>query len=190
MGRHELRKVPGEMNPTELEAQLERLHGESFGWALTCCGWNESEAEDVLQTAYLKVLSGRARFGGRSMFRTWLFGVIRRTAQEFQRRARSDRRRAIRLVRDEPQAISSDDPERRLVRAEASRRLVEALDRLSDRQREVLHLVFYQDLSIAEAAEVMEISLGSARTHYERGKARLRALIEEGSFRERPAAES
>jgi RNA polymerase sigma-70 factor (ECF subfamily) len=42
----------------------------------------------------------------------------------------------------------------------------------------VLHLVFYQDLSIAEAADVMDVGLGTARTHYERGKARLRQLLE------------
>ena len=70
------------MSPTEVEAELERLHGESFGWALNCCGWDESEAEDVLQTTYLKIVSGKARYGGHSAFRTWLFGVIRMTAQE------------------------------------------------------------------------------------------------------------
>jgi DNA-directed RNA polymerase specialized sigma24 family protein len=50
-----------------------------------------------------------------------------------------------------------------------------------------LHLVFYQDMSIADAAEVMEISVGSARTHYERGKARMRVILEERR-NERPAS--
>lgn len=169
------------MNPTELEAQLERLHSESYGWALTCCGWDESEAEDVLQTAYLKVVSGRAEYGGRSAFKTWFFGVIRMTALEFHRRSRSHRRRAVRLVRDEIQVPAPDDQAGSLDRSEAARRLSAAMEELSDRQREVIHLVFYQDLSISEAALVMDVSLGSARTHYERAKARLRALLQEES---------
>ena len=43
----------------------------------------------------------------------------------------------------------------------------------------MLHLVFYQDLTIADAAEILGVSVGSARTHYERGKAQLRRLLGE-----------
>lgn len=175
------------MTPTELEAQLRWLHKESYGWALYCCGWNEPEAEDVLQTTYLKVLSGSARFEGRSVFKTWLFGVIRRTAQEAHRRAKTRGRHAERFAAEVDQPLVREDPESELVRAETSRSLIEALGRLSERQREVLHLVFYQDLTVEEAAGVMEVSLGSARTHYARGKARLRELLQEEK-RERPAA--
>ena len=50
---------------------------------------------------------------------------------------------------------------------------------LPKRQREVLHLVFYTELSISQAAKVMEVSLGTARTHYERGKRRLRERLDE-----------
>jgi len=38
--------------------------------------------------------------------------------------------------------------------------------------------VFYQDLTIQEAAEVLAMPVGTARTHYERGKERLRLLLE------------
>jgi RNA polymerase sigma-70 factor (ECF subfamily) len=167
-----------ELTRDELEAQLERLHEASFGWALSCSGWNDADAEDVLQTTYMKVISGRARFGGRSAFRTWLFGVIRQTAWEHARRARSHRERGERLAR-EPVEASSAHPDAGVERDERSRALLQALAELPDRQREVLHLVFYQDLTIREAAEVMEVSLGSARVHYERGKKRLRAILSE-----------
>ena len=38
-------------------------------------------------------------------------------------------------------------------------------------------LVFYQELTIQEAAEVLALPVGTARTHYERGKARLRQML-------------
>ena len=168
------------MKPRELEAQLERLHEESFGWALSCCGHDKTEAEDVLQTTYLKIITGKARFEGRSSLRTWVFGVIRRTAQEVNRRTQVERRRVIRLVADDLSDSTSEGPDREMDRTQTADDLLRAMKNLSDRQREVLHLVFYQDLTIAEAAEVMGVSLGSARTHYERGKERLRTLLGEG----------
>jgi RNA polymerase sigma-70 factor (ECF subfamily) len=167
-----------ELTPAELEALLAQHHEDSFGWASSCCGWNESDAEDVLQTTYVKVISGKARFGGRSAFRTWLFGVIRQTAREHRRRARSHVERAERLAREPGAARPAvPRPDELQERSELSRSLLAALDELPDRQREVMHLVFYQDLTIREAAEVMEVSIGSARVHYERGKQRLRALL-------------
>ena len=188
----EPRKAPAEMNRTELEAQLETLHPESFGWALHCCGRDETEAEDVLQTAYLKILSGKARHSGRSSFKTWLFGVIRFTAMEARRGARNRERqvRNLKLLHSDRDSGSAPDPRTEVERRERTRQLVQALEHLSPRQREVLHLVFYQGLTIDEAARVMGISLGSARTHYERGKGRLRTLLARNETNERSATGS
>lgn len=165
------------MTPAEMDAELERHHPESFGWALHCCRGDRSEAEDVLQTSYLKVLDGRARFDRRSTFKTWLFGVIRLTAAEARRRL------LRRWWQARPSALASTpvdpapDPATALERSDAAHRLRDALARLAERQRAVLHLVFYQDLSVQEAAVVLGISVGTARVHYERGKRRLRNLL-------------
>jgi RNA polymerase sigma-70 factor (ECF subfamily) len=162
------------MDRRELEAELEREHPHGFAWAVRCCGGNRADAEDVLHHAYLKVLDGRARFEGRSAFRTWLFGVIRYTAHDQTRSWWSHATRLGRWWREQPNHVAdpsqvNDDPR--------VGRLREALANLSARQGEVLHLVFYQDLTIEDAAGVMGIPLGTARTHYERGKTRLRKLL-------------
>ena len=163
----------------DLRAQLAEHHVSSFAWAMSCCGRRRHDAEDVLHDVYTAVLDNRLRFDGRSTFRTWLFGVIARTARS---RARRDRLRALltatrafRIDHAQP-AASPDDNAVAGDRRERTRR---ALERLSRRQREVLLLVFYHELTVEEAAGVMGVTVGSARVHYQRGKERLAGLLAE-----------
>ncbi|HEY9225535.1 MAG TPA: sigma-70 family RNA polymerase sigma factor [Gemmatimonadaceae bacterium] len=153
------------------------MHRESWGWALACVGRDPELAHEVLQTVYVRVLSGVAVPHGRSSFRTWVFGVIRMAALEALR----SRRRADDRLADEGSAIDAADsaplPDIVVERAERVAVLNAALAGLSVRQREVLHLVFYHGMTIEEAARVMNVSLGSARTHYKRGKAALALAV-------------
>ncbi len=159
---------------------LESLHPDAFGWALHCCGGDHARAEDVLQNAYVKVVQQRARFDGASTFKTWWFGVIRFTAHEEFRRQRYRESLLGKLLAHftgdghDPRPC----PARKLELDERSAELRQCLAQLPARQGEVLHLVFYQDLTLREAALVMGVGLGSASQHYERGKARLRLLLQ------------
>ena len=174
------------MDDVELRVQLERVHADCFGWAMSCCGRDRDDAEEVLQTVYLSVLDGRARYDARSSFRTWLFGVIRRTAASERRKAWL---RGLLVEREAgsgkgeagvlaPDPFAPPDAE---VEHESRRDgLRHALGQLAARQREVLQLVFYHDLTVEEAAAVMRVSVGSARTHYARGKAKLAVMLGDG----------
>jgi RNA polymerase sigma-70 factor (ECF subfamily) len=163
-----------------MEAELAEIHAESFSWALACCGGDRTVAEEVLQVAYVKLLDGSARYDGRSSFKTFLFGVIRTTARERRRAYRLAAERLSRWIARRTEPRPTADPEARALQSERARALRDALLHLSGRQREVLHLVFSHDLTIEQAAGVLGISTGSARQHYERGKARLRALLPDG----------
>ena len=162
------------MEISELKAELEKLHQASFGWALNCCAYDRADAEEVLQTVYLKILQGKAIYRGESKLRTWLFAVIRKTAITERRKHML---RSLITITDTDDKRGSQ-PEIELERSEMQERFQQALAQLPGRQRETLHLVFYQDLSLSEAAEVMNISIGSARRHYERGKKHLRELLD------------
>jgi len=162
------------MEIAELKAELEKLHQASFGWALNCCRQNSADAEEVLQTVYLKILQGKAIYRGESKLRTWLFAVIRKTA--ISERRKHVLRSLITIDNTDDKRYSQ--PEVELERSEMQKRFQQALSALPGRQRETLHLVFYQDLSLSEAAEVMNISIGSARRHYERGKQHLREALD------------
>jgi len=165
----------------EFVSQLQSLHADAFGWALHCCGGDFHCAEEVLQLAYVKVVQGRLSFAGDSALKTWWFGVVRFTALEEIRRQKFRRSVLGRLLlMDDPQGTTSaPSPLEAIERDESALRLLANMGRLPARQAEVLHLVFYQDLSIAQAAGIMKVSLGSARTHYERAKAALRTIIQQ-----------
>ena len=160
--------------------QLEALHPDAFGWALHCCAGEHARAEDVLQNAYLKLAQQRVQHDGRSSFKTWWFGVIRFTAHEEFRRLRY-RESLLGKLLLQLNGTAHDprpSPARQLELDERTAELRRCLAQLPARQAEVLHLVFYQDLTLNEAADVMRVSIGSVRQHYERGKARLRTLLQ------------
>jgi RNA polymerase sigma factor (sigma-70 family) len=164
------------MDIAELKAELETLHSASFGWAMSCCRRDRAEAEEVLQMVYLKILEGKACFRGESSLKTWLFAVIRKTA------IGEHRKNLLRLrwsdgSEQTTQVSQTDAPGLAFEKSETQALFQTALKTLPRRQREALHLVFYQDLTLGEAADVMGISIGSARQHYERGKKRLRESL-------------
>ena len=158
-----------QMDRADLARALEDLHPANFTWALGCCRRNREDAEEVLQTVYVMVLDGRARFDGRSALKTWLFGVIRRVAIAHARRRWLRENLIAKWFRANARVEAS---------AETAVQLTGALAKLPRRQREVIELVFYHDMTVDRAAEVMQITAGSARVHYDRAKKRLRELLE------------
>jgi RNA polymerase sigma-70 factor (ECF subfamily) len=155
-----------------LADRLRQLHDEAFLWALSRCNGRRADAKDVLQEVYLKVLDGEAVYSGAGSFRAWLFAVIKHTAADAARSAC----RETATPPDDLHATTPPDTSA-LDRDDTAAVLRQLLRRLSDRQEEALRLVFYHRLTIDEAAGVMGVAAGTARTHYKRGKARLRTMI-------------
>src|ERR1051325_6280430 len=160
----------------DLTSRIQAMHLECFGWAVACCG-NREDAEDLLQDVYVGVLDNGLRFRGDSTLKTWLFGVIRQKARSRLRRERLREllgvRHVARIDTPTPATLPDDDA----LATERRERTSTALAQLATRQREVVQLVFYHDMSVEEAAKVMNVSVGSARTHYDRGKKKLATLL-------------
>lgn len=171
------------MDRQTLEKELESLQGQSYGWSLRCCFEDRETAAEVLQNTYLKILEGKARFDGSSGFKTWLFSVIRFTAIDYYRKKRRKW-----VNRTNPENNSQPGTDTRLIAAERRQDRLNLFQRglaqLSPQQQQILHLVFYQDCTIQEAAAIMGIQLGTARTHYQRGKEQLKKwLTESGALK-------
>lgn len=152
------------------EKVLKKHHKDAFRWSLTLCNGDYPLAEDVLQDVYLKILEKKAVFKGKAVFKTWLFTVIRNTVKnKFRHRSHT-----IESTIDERFEITFEEEKD----TTDSNQIGGLLKQLSLMQRSVLQLVFYESYTIEEAAEILEVSVGTARTHYKRGKMRLKQMME------------
>src|SRR5436190_19308321 len=113
-----LRRTENSMDFSEIREQVEALHRSSFCWALACCRRDHVEAEEVLQTVYVKILDGRARFRGDAALKTWLFSLIRNTAADSRRRHFLQRLGRLRLVERADPEPRAEEPEESVFRSE------------------------------------------------------------------------
>ena len=161
-----------EKNPLVSRSALEAIHGQVFGWALSRCNYDDAVAEDLVQEAYVELLTGRAAFDGRSSLKTFVFGVVQNLARSrFRRIATRLRLLQTFATHDEQVADTTHD-------VDVSSRVWQAVRDLPARQRDVVELVFCRELTVEEASQVMGVTAGTGRVHYDRAKKALRQKLE------------
>ncbi len=160
-------------NPQISRIELAALHEALFGWSLTRCGFDHAAAEDLMQQAYVEVLSGRARFDNKSSLKTFLFGVVQMLARSRYRRLAS----RLRLVREVQAPTPAEEHGAENIHDGRAAAVWRAVGELPARQRDITELVFCRELTIEEASKVMGVSIGTGRVHYDRAKKALRSAL-------------
>ncbi len=158
-----------ENNPYISRSALEAIHGQLFGWALSRCDYDRTAAEDLMQQAYVELLSGNARFDNKSSLKTFVFGVVQNLARSRFRRL-ATRLRLVRQYLPEQEVTTDREPV-------ADAGVWRAVRALPARQRDIIELVFCRELTVDEASRVMGVSKGTGRVHYDRAKKALRARL-------------
>jgi len=134
--------------------------------------WDASEAEDLVQECLLKVARRWPRVRGLAQPRAYARRVLVNLALD-DARGRARRRGEL----DGAPAVV-DEPARDLLGGlETRAELLDALARLTPRQRAVLVLRYFNDLTEAQTAEVLGCSPGTVKSNTSRGLARLREVL-------------
>jgi len=135
---------------------------------------SEDDAEDVAQRALLKAFEKLADFRRESSFRTWLYRIAVHVALNHVRGA----------ARTEPLAEMDDLPAltnaletNRLVAAEVWAKVAARLVELPPKQRLVVELRLFHELSFREIGALADCSEESAKVNFQHGIKRLRGLI-------------
>lgn len=162
---------------TALFEVLMRRHNERVYRAARAIIRDESEAEDIMQQAYVNAYSHLRQFDGRSLFSTWLIRIaIYEAFARARRRSRHismDPERPSVFTRGSSQ-VTAPDPERLAFSRELGLLMESAIDRLPDGAREVFMLRAVEGMSTDEVAAALDVSEAVVKTRLSRARAALR----------------
>jgi len=140
---------------------------------------DDSEAEDVMQQAYVNAFTHLRQFNGSAQFSTWLTRIAINEALARVRRQGRYETYDDDLSNLEPFTSTnpSENPERQAFTGELRELLESAIDTLPDGMREVFVLRDVEGLSTAEAAECLGVTDDVVKTRLSRGRAILRRVL-------------
>jgi RNA polymerase sigma-70 factor (ECF subfamily) len=151
-----------------------RYHGRVYAFLLRRLG-DAADAAETANEVMLEVWRGAARFEGRSRPLTWVFGIAQHKALDRLRRAAARPQTAD----TDPDALAAVDAgaAELIARAQDAERLRRCLERLSEAQRTVVHLAFYEDLAYGEIAAILDCPEGTVKTRMFHAKEGLRRCL-------------
>lgn len=145
-----------------------------------------ADAEDLAQEVFLRVWKGLPRFRGEAKLSTWIYRIAINLCIAHKKTARA---RAQFLPADEPAtwAHPSMRTERDNPYAEEAplkAKLAKLIPQMPEKYRTALTLFYLKDLSYLEIGEIMDVPMGTVKSHLFRGKAWLRERLLSGGSAE------
>ena len=138
---------------------------------------DRAEAEDATQVALMKAHRALGRFRPGADFRPWLLRIVRNEALNRRRSAGRRAGLALKVAFDPVLGDAAPSPETVVVQNDDRSQLLEAVQSLPSRLREVVELRYFLGLSEVETAASLGIALGTVKSRGARAVARLRPLV-------------
>jgi len=159
-------------------ALYERHHRAAYRFALRLLG-SEASAEDAVHDCFLELVTREGFDPARGSLRNYLFGAVRhRALRQFRRAGREcEIEEADGANGKSARAADSAEPLGLLLEAELSETVRRAVARLPPLQREALVLFEYEELSLAEVAEVVGADVSVVKARLFRARASLRRSL-------------
>ena len=141
---------------------------------------NSQEAEDLTQEIFLSLQESPKYNPDRGTFYTYLIVLARSRTIDRIRSKRSKKRfwQKTTKIQDLLEESANANPIENISFDETAKQVREALDDLSDNQRQVLELSYYQGLTQSEIAQKLNLPLGTVKTHSRRGLLKLRKNLQ------------
>jgi len=140
---------------------LKIYYADIYSYLRRLCG-SKQDAEDLTQQTFLKVWSSLNGFAGRSKFSTWLYRIAHNTFLDWLRKnVAGTQSRPDQWWQD---CINQNlGPFSNVAERQLAQRLYEAVEDLDEDKKHVVHLHYYQGLSIRETAKVLDVATSTVK---------------------------
>ena len=127
---------------------------------------NNQDAEDILQESYIKALSKINELDKPESFSSWLNQIVANKSKDFLKKKKpmlfeAEENEVFEILPDEDTSFS---PEENLDQTELQKAVMEVLDELSEEKRACVLMMYFEELSVGEIAETLEIPEGTVKT--------------------------
>lgn len=139
---------------------------------LALCGGDSVLADDIAQDALVRAYIASESFLGLSKFSTWLFRIAYNCYMDYHRRVRPDTISTDAAVALNVPASEETDASFRY------QRLYRALDSLPEKEKAVIVLHYFEDLSIKEIASILQMPSGTVKYHLSIGRNHLKTILQ------------
>ena len=178
---HQPKPPPPVAAPTDFATLYETYF--DFVWAnARRLGVAPANIDDAVQDVVLAVYRRLPEFKGEASFKTWLFHFVLRVASTYRRSAQAAERRANPEIA--APVTPPELPDVAVEGKEAAERMYRLLDELPDARRALFVLVELEEVSIAAAAQVLELNLNTAHSRLRDARRDFEQAVERERARE------
>ncbi len=157
---------------------FERLYNETIGnvyRTLYMLTGSPRDAEDVAQEVYLELYRNIRKYDGSRSFRNWMYGIVVRQHSSFKRkRWREFRKEQKERERHSNEAVAKPVSARS---QDATDDVMDNLDQLPDKLKQVLVLRYINDLSQQDIADALHIPVGTVKSRLSQALRRMRQMM-------------
>ncbi|MGB7084582.1 MAG: sigma-70 family RNA polymerase sigma factor [Phormidesmis sp.] len=138
---------------------------------------DQQAAEDLTQDIFVMLADASAYNPRRGALRTYLSILTRSRAIDRLRSRGAAARRVSRLQSQQVLAANKNLPLEEATKDEQAHTLTTALTQLSEKEQQVLHMMYFEGLSQPAISDKLDIPLGTVKTHSRRGLIKLRQIL-------------
>jgi RNA polymerase sigma-70 factor (ECF subfamily) len=133
-------------------------------------------AEDIFQDVFIKVNQKLSTFQGGSSIKTWIIRITINTSKDYLKSAWN--RKVVPITEFHENTIAGKNEYSAIEKQDENQFIRQAVMKLPDKYKDVIVCVYFQEMTISEAASLLQIAEGTAKSRLSRAKDKMKICLE------------